>query len=67
MGIFWADKNHKGKAECVGLSVCEIIKYQRYQIFRGSWVAQSIEHSTLDLGSGLHLRIMSSRPTSKKK
>ena len=30
--------------------------------FRGAWVAQSIEHLTLDLSSGLDLRVVSSNP-----
>ena len=30
---------------------------------RGTWVAQSVKHLTLDLSSGLDFRIMSSSPT----
>ena len=30
---------------------------------RGAWVAQSIKHLTLDLSSGLDLRVVSSSPT----
>ena len=29
---------------------------------RGTWVAQSVKHSTLDLISGLDLRVVSSGP-----
>jgi len=32
-------------------------------MYWGTWVAQSVKHPTLDLSSGLDLRVMSSSPT----
>ena len=39
--------------------------YEWHQVIRGqgTWVAQWIEHPTLDLSSGLDFKVMSSRPT----
>ena len=36
----------------------------RKLMWRGVWVAQSVEHLTLDFGSGNHLRILILSPTS---
>ena len=37
------------------LEIFKIILVFKNQAFRGAWVAQSVEHLTLDFGSGLDL------------
>jgi len=34
----------------------------KINVSRGAWVSQSVEHQTLDLSSGLDLRVVSSSP-----
>ena len=34
----------------------------KLSVYRGTWLAHSVEHLTLDLSSGLDLRVVSSSP-----